>query len=147
MRVQHKPILIDESGAQLWVAQTLRLVRAYQTRGTFLDPVVEDIRPDMMRWERDNQAHLRKLAVIISKILVVMKEEVRSASAVLTYEANGDKLVIQTTARERMLPRDLYSKWAESGVAGVDEHTAPSTPDSRARIECRQAVGSMFPVG
>lgn len=112
-RVHHRRIPITEAAAQLWVSQTPKIVRAYHKGGMFQDPQVEDVTDDIREWEQDNQAHLRKLAALISKVLVAVKRGVKGGStAVLKYDENRDKLVVSRVAEaERMLPKDLYAKW------------------------------------
>ena len=50
-RVAHKPIALDEVVPQLWVSQTPNLVRAYHNRGVFQVPEVENVDPQIKRWE------------------------------------------------------------------------------------------------
>ena len=42
-RVIHKPLEIQEVAPQLWISQTLKLVRAYHSKGTFQRPEFEDV--------------------------------------------------------------------------------------------------------
>lgn len=108
-RTAYKPINIQEVIPQLWVSQTPRLVRAYHKQGLFVIPQVEDVALDIKRWEEDHQADLKKLAVLIKKIISVVKEN--GGSGVVRYGIDqGDKLVIWQSDGSKLLPDDLYSK-------------------------------------
>ena len=111
-RVFHRPLHIHEVAPQLWVSQTPKLVRAYHIKGTFQTPKVEDVAAEIKAWEKANQEDLRKLAALISKILSVVKDG--GGSAILKYDSVGDKLVVFKGNGERMLPEDLYSRWADA---------------------------------
>lgn len=120
-RVQHKRISVGEVAAQLWVSQTPKLVRAYHDRGMFDDPEVQDMRADISKWEEENQAHLRRLAGLISRILKAVKGGAKGGRAVLKYEPGRGKLVIRKVEEGKMLPKDLYSKWDGGQKCGGDE--------------------------
>jgi histidinol dehydrogenase len=70
---------------------------------------VEDIATTIESWEAQKQNDLRKLAVLIKKIINLVKE--CGGNAVLKYTVEGDKLVLSKFERKEMLPKDLYSKW------------------------------------
>ena len=108
-RVSHKPLDIQEVAPQLWISQTLKLVRAYHQKGTFQRPEVEDVAALIKRWEDRNQTDLRKLATLITKILNAVKG--CGGNAVVKYDVMKDKLVVWKVEGEKMLPGDLYSKW------------------------------------
>ncbi|KAI0884331.1 geranylgeranyl pyrophosphate synthetase [Annulohypoxylon maeteangense] len=108
-RVAHKPLNLQEIAPQLWTSQTLKLVRAYHTRGIFQEPRVEDVSADIRRWEQGNQANLRNLAALIKKIISVTKGY--GGRATVKYDAVRGYLVIRETNDKPMLPKDLYSKW------------------------------------
>jgi hypothetical protein len=107
-RVAHKPLQMQDVMPQLWASQTVKLVRAYHTRGLFQPPAVEEVTDDMKRWERDNEGSLKKLAAVITKILEVAK---RSDGPIrVEYSVIGNRLVLSKDDSEKMLPDDLYSK-------------------------------------
>lgn len=129
-RVQHKPLPMQEAAAQLWVSQTPKLVRAYHRQGIFQNPRVEDVMAEITKWEKTNQAHLRRLAGLITEILAVVKERCKGGSAVLKYDALRDALVISAAGDKKMLPGDLYRKWdctgqysANGDMSGTQAHT------------------------
>ncbi|KAL9023586.1 MAG: hypothetical protein Q9196_007109 [Gyalolechia fulgens] len=108
-RVIHKPLEVQEVAPQLWISQTLKLVRAYHSKGTFQRPEVEDVAALIKRWEEHNQTDLRKLAALINKIVNVVKG--CGGNAIVKYDVEQDKLVFLKFDGEKMLPTDLYSKW------------------------------------
>jgi hypothetical protein len=108
-RVFHKPLTVQELAPQLWVSQTPKLVRAYHHKGRFERPEVEDVAAEIKSWEERNQGDLKKLNALIQKIIKVVKGY--GGSAVLKYDAKGDKLGVCKVDGRKMLPNDLYSKW------------------------------------
>lgn len=86
-------------------------MRAYHRQGVFQNPTVEDVTAGIARWEKSNQAQLRKLASLIGKILAVVKERCKGGNDVLKYDALRDSLVVSEVEDKKMLPKDLYCKW------------------------------------
>ncbi|KAI1473183.1 uncharacterized protein F4812DRAFT_42053 [Daldinia caldariorum] len=111
-RVSHKPLEIREVAAQIWVSQTPKLVRAYHQRGVFKVPTVEDITPQIKKWEQDKQVHLRKLALLMRRIVNVVKN--CRESVTLRYDRRENKLILTEVPRKKMLPQDLYLKWDDA---------------------------------
>lgn len=108
-RVAHKPLNFQEIAPQLWTSQTLKLVRAYHTGGMFQEPRVEDVSADIRRWEQENQANLKKLAMLIKKIISAVK--VHGGRATIKYAGVTGQLMVRKSDDKPMLPKDLYSKW------------------------------------
>ncbi|SPO01833.1 uncharacterized protein DNG_04506 [Cephalotrichum gorgonifer] len=129
-RAHHKPLPFAEAAAQLWVSQTPKLVRAYHKSGTFQPPTVEDVGSKISKWENDNQGHLRKLSGLLSKVLRVVKAGGKGGNWTLKYDSSGDKLVIWKIEDQKMLPDDLYAKWA--GVERSSAETDTNTPTTHA---------------
>ncbi|KFY50080.1 hypothetical protein V495_00358 [Pseudogymnoascus sp. VKM F-4514 (FW-929)] len=132
-RVIHKRIEIREVAPQLWISQTPKLVRAYHQRGTFQVPEVEDVAADIKSWEEDNQRDLRKLAALISEIIVVVKG--CGGNAIVKYDRLGDKLVIWKVNRRKMLPKDLYSIWDDRTDSEAPSHNDTATVEPVNGIE------------
>ena len=122
-RVSHKPIEIQEVAPQLWVSQTLKLVRAYHKKGLFQIPVVEDFTAQIKSWEKSKQYELKRLAALIGKIIALVKQ--CGGHAILKYSVEGDKLVICKAERKEMLPKDLYSMWDINAANGKDSNKNP----------------------
>lgn len=131
-RVFHKPLEIREVAPQLWISQTLRLVRAYHRKGRFEIPEVEDVTTPIKRWEEHNQTDLRKLAALINKILEVVRG--CGGQAVVKYDVKEDKLVVWKFDGEKMLPKDLYSKWDDGDKSATKTNRGRET-DVESHIE------------
>ncbi|ERT03230.1 hypothetical protein HMPREF1624_01536 [Sporothrix schenckii ATCC 58251] len=124
-RVAHKRLAIHDVAPQLWIAQTPKLVRAYHDRGIFPKPQVEDVAADITQWEDAQQSDLRKLAALVSRIVLVTRE--RGGHATIQYDrTKGHKLVIRSVDQDMMLPKDLYLKWG-----AVDGPGKEKTPDQK----------------
>ncbi|KAF8855232.1 hypothetical protein BDZ45DRAFT_676394 [Acephala macrosclerotiorum] len=128
-RISHKPLQIQEVVPQLWVSQTPKLVRAYHHKGVFQGPEVEDVAAQIKRWEEGNQNDLRKLAALINRILSVVKG--CGGNAIVKYDNKGDKLVVWKADREKMLPKDLYSKWDDKNKSQDAGAGSTETPVDR----------------
>lgn len=111
-RVYNRPLRIHEIAPQLWISQTLKLVRAYYKNSSFQNPKVKDVAAQIRKWEEYNQMDLRKLAALVSKIVSVVKGF--GGNATVIYNVKKDKLVVERSDGKRFLPKDLYSKWDES---------------------------------
>ncbi|KAF9883438.1 hypothetical protein FE257_003482 [Aspergillus nanangensis] len=110
-RVARKPIHVQEVLPQLWISETPKLVRAYHRNGgVFMDPQVEDVTPDIKRWEEAHQNDLRGLAALIKTIINVARE--CGGYAIVKYADGGDHLGVWKAGGRRMLPDDLYTKLA-----------------------------------
>jgi hypothetical protein len=117
-RVFHKQISIEEVSPQLWISQTPKLVRAYHQRGVFQQAEVTETGSQIKMWENDHQEDLKKLAALIREIVAKVKE--CGGRATLRYDDAVDKLVIQKSDGNKMLPEDLYLKW--DNMADSDEN-------------------------
>ena len=127
-RVSHKPLDVYQIAPQLWISQTLKLVRAYHRNGVFQSPEVEDVAAPIKRWEERNETDLRKLAALIRKLRDVVKGS--GGKAIVKYDAMGDKLVVSKFDGKKMLPEDLYSKWDDE-----DKSEAKTSPKQDAGAE------------
>ncbi|PGH34312.1 hypothetical protein GX50_02895 [[Emmonsia] crescens] len=120
-RVFHKLIDMEEVLPQLWAPQTPNLVRAYLRHGVFERPEVEDVTREMKRWEEDHQEDLKKLALLVKRIISVVRES--GGHAVIRYDDQSDKLVVWKTDGGKMLPDDLYSKLDEKNSGKTEPNT------------------------
>ena len=135
-RVSHKPVSIEDIAPQLWVSQTPNLVRAYHRAGVFQHPQLEDVTAHIKRWEACNQAHLKKLAALIEKLITVAKGR---GVMILKYDPLGDKLVLSQTEEVKMLPEDLYLKWN-------DKEQLEAEIDTKATTKTDVLQGEQLPV-
>ena len=135
-RVSYKRLEIQHLAPQLWISQTPKLVRAYHQKGVFQTPEVEDVATLIKRWEERNQTDLRKLAALVHEILGAVKR--CGGNAMVTYDADEDKLVVSKFDGKAMLPKDLYSKW-DGGNDSVAETNKDH--DARAKRAVKPADG------
>ncbi|CAI7602588.1 unnamed protein product [Penicillium discolor] len=117
-RVFHKPLELSEVTPQLWISQTLQLVRAYHQRGVFSRPEVENVTTAMKDWEKGNQDDIKKLIALVNSILRVTRNW--GGSSIIRYDPREDKLVIKQVERKKMLPDDLYSRWNKTVRVNVE---------------------------
>lgn len=110
-RVSHKPLAIDEVAAQLWASQTPKLVRAYHKRGTFQLPQVQDVAAAVENWQARKQNDLRRLGALIRRIIQLAKE--CGGRAIIRYNVEEDRLVINKAEREDVISKDLYANWED----------------------------------
>ena len=116
-RTSNKPMKIREVAPQLWASQTPKLVRAYHTHGLFQVPQVEETAWAIRDWERDNQADLRRLAVLIKRLVGAVKE--CGGRAVVRYDNVADELRVTRVGEKGTLPQDLYRKVTQIGEKGM----------------------------
>lgn len=93
-------------------------MRAYHRNGTFQSPEVENVAALIGEWEGRNQVDLRKLAVLIRRIVGVVKGG--GGSAVVRYDVGRDKLVVSKGVGKKILPGELYSKWDDRDESGAE---------------------------
>lgn len=133
-RVRHKSIELSEVAPQLWASQTPKLVRAYHQRGIFSMPKVEDVDAALKIWEKAHQKDITKLVALINRILQVTRSW--GGGSTIQYDALKDKLVVKKTEKKKMLPDDLYRRWAEVIPASVSQkvskHKVKSSGDIKA---------------
>lgn len=109
-RASHASFNMSHILPQLWVSQTPKLVCAYHTKGLFPPPEVVDIEPQVKEWELLHQPELEKLAVLIRRVLSVIREW--GEGATIRYDPTSDRLLLASrTTKRTALPDDLYSKW------------------------------------
>lgn len=151
-RVSHKLLELQEIAPQLWVSQTLKLVRAYHQKGIFQEPKVEDVAAQIKAWEERNQTDLRKLAALIKHIIKVAKEG--GGNAVVKYDDKTGKLVVRKVDKRKMLPKDLYAKWDDTVSAeakSTTEHDAGAKktqkPIDKDNIRAEEKSAAADPIG
>lgn len=125
-RVSHKPLELSEIAPQVWASQTPKLVRAYHQRGTFSAPEVVGITTAVKNWENAHQEDIGKLVALINRILRVTRSW--GGSSTIRYDIQKDKLLIKKTERKKMLPEDIYSRWAKRTLVDVARKTTENSP-------------------
>ncbi|KAF2971581.1 hypothetical protein GQX73_g2027 [Xylaria multiplex] len=141
-RVSHKRLNIYEIAPQLWASQTSKLVRAYHNRGLFQEAKAEDVAKEIKGWELANQEYLKRLVALIKGICNAVRE--CGGKAVVKYDDSSDEItVVPRVGTERMLPKDLYSKWRDTGDfgQGIAGHT-PASRDADRRAALPKSPGN-----
>lgn len=126
-RVSHKPLELAEVAPQVWASQTPKLVRAYHQRGVFSTPEAQDITAGVKAWEQAHQEDIRKLVALMNRILGLTRSW--GGNSTVRYDLLKDKLVIHKVERKKMLPEDIYARWAKVSPAGATEETAEETTE------------------
>lgn len=108
---------------RLWIRQIPSLVLAYHERGFFRsnEVKVHDIKPDIIKWEEDNQRDVRKLIALIKRILDFVKARPSQKMEVRYRDGIGLELREQDTGVKPVLPDDLAARWAGQGKSNVEE--------------------------
>ncbi|KAK4497029.1 hypothetical protein PRZ48_011478 [Zasmidium cellare] len=112
-RASHTPIEFEEIALQSWISQTPNLVRAYHKKGKFHVAKVEDVTAGVKKWEEGNQERLKMLAVLMRRIVDVVKVV---GKATIKYDGVGETLEICEAERPDFLLEDLYAKWKKDEV-------------------------------
>ncbi|KAI9692863.1 MAG: hypothetical protein M1822_004857 [Bathelium mastoideum] len=106
---KHNGLRLERVLLQLWVSQTLKLVRACHNDGEFKFPKIQDMTVQVKEWEDRKQTDIRLLVGLIKKIRDVVK--VAGGRAMVRYDVDMDKLIFHKIDGKGLLPEDLYLKW------------------------------------
>jgi hypothetical protein len=128
-RVSHRQINVEDVLPQLWISQTPNLVRAYHKNGLFQPPQVENVTPEIPKWEEDHQSDLKRLAMVMKKIIEVVRES--GGNATVKYDDQVDKLVVWKADGRTLLPDDLYSKFDHANSTKLEFANLNETTKSR----------------
>ncbi|RJE17426.1 hypothetical protein PHISCL_10237 [Aspergillus sclerotialis] len=110
---RHDLTKMKEITSPVWLSQTGNLAIALHEDGVFDPPEVGAAAPAVEDFEEDNQVVLKRLAVLIKKIIEVVKENGQHFT--ISYRQGANKLVILKNLEGwNMLPHDLYCKFEES---------------------------------
>ncbi|KAG9229293.1 hypothetical protein BJ875DRAFT_475286 [Amylocarpus encephaloides] len=128
---------VSEQIPRLWIRQISFFVLAYHDNGLFRsdEVTVRNLKPDVARWERDNQGDVRKLIGLISRIADVVKATPERKLEVRYRNGLGLELREQVEGVASVLPDDLATRWAGQG------HRAESTDVALGNGSVDGAVG------
>ncbi|KAF2450656.1 hypothetical protein P171DRAFT_479736 [Karstenula rhodostoma CBS 690.94] len=128
-----KEIDMNEMYPQLWIKQIPNFIIAYHDgAGTFptSDIHVQDVNYNVQAWERQNQAGIGRLLVLLGKIIDLAREE--GAGLLEVYCPSADCLEVRRQYGEGVhaLPPELSAKWkaVDEDSSGSD-HEHDSGPD------------------
>ncbi|CAE7218797.1 hypothetical protein CFE70_010353 [Pyrenophora teres f. teres 0-1] len=112
----NKFIDMSDISPQLWLKQIPNFILAYHDgHGLFQDIRVQDIRDEVQAWQMENKDGIRRFAVLLEKVLAVVKNEKRVLLEI--YCPGADRLEIwgQYGDGTHALPMQLADRWAEDG--------------------------------
>ncbi|KAJ6024727.1 geranylgeranyl pyrophosphate synthetase [Penicillium herquei] len=133
-RAVKKEIDMTDLTPRLWVSQIPTLVVAYHERGLFKDIRVQDMRDEIMRWERDNEEVLRRLAWLLNELLHYAKssmtrlEVCRSGAGPIQIRrlAGEAPLALSPEMKARWTGKDSHQSSENEGVSSYeDDHDSP----------------------
>ena len=103
----------SQFAAQLWVAQTPKLVRAYHVDGKFEVPLVKHIAEEIQKWEENHRDGLRAFGALLRKLMSVAREH---GKMIVSWQRKSDQMVVEKYQGEgygNSLPPDLYERITE----------------------------------
>ena len=117
---------------RLWLAQLPTLILAYHHAGLFTKIEVQDHRPALDEWERDNAAEIRTLAQVLRKIVGLAREHGGGLEVVIH---GPEKIEVKRQDPDeenyKTLPDDLKERWLANGKAGkANKSTSETSSDS-----------------
>jgi hypothetical protein len=125
-RSAHRRLQLNDIIPQLWFAQTQNLFVGYHINGQFQEVEKLSMKLEFERWEKQHQAHLRKLVGLLKKL----KDFVRTAKCqrcVIVCEVEKKPVCIRIYESDRMeaaLPDDIVKQheWTEEVVKAAAEN-------------------------
>jgi hypothetical protein len=103
----NQPFDMNEILPRLWLNQTSKFLIAYHQKGLFDKPKVRDVRNEIIRWERDNSAHLSRFHALVKRIVDVVRDADQQQCEV-SWDGQGPLLVTRQVGEGiRALPSDL----------------------------------------
>ncbi|KAF1974110.1 hypothetical protein BU23DRAFT_579864 [Bimuria novae-zelandiae CBS 107.79] len=120
-----KEIDMEEMYPQLWIKQIPNFVVAYHDGyGTFPlhDIHVKQVQANVQAWERQNEAAIRRLAVLLNKFVEIAKKE--GPGLLEAYCPSVDRLEIRRQHGEGVhaLPPELMARWTVELDLSDHEH-------------------------
>jgi hypothetical protein len=117
IKKKHHDTTVSEQIPRLWIRQISFFVLAYHEYGLFRseEVTVRNIKPDVARWESDNNRDVRKLIGLIKKIANVVKATPGQKLEVRYRYGLGLELREQVEGVASVLPNDLAAQWADQG--------------------------------
>jgi hypothetical protein len=117
IKKKHHDTTVSDQIPRLWIRQISFLVLAYHEYGLFRSEeiTVRNIKPDIARWESDNNGDVRKFIGLIKKIVNVVKATPRRKLEVRYRNGLRLELREQVEGVASVLPNDLAAQWTDQG--------------------------------
>lgn len=129
--------LIDMPGEilpRLWVNQTPNFILGYHTRGCFEDVRVQDIRQDLLDWEKENEHFLDRFNSLVHRIISIVRKSGPGYGLEVSRKEDGPIQVRKLLDTDwHALPSDLRQKWAEPKSGQVEGDSKDKFPLERPR--------------
>lgn len=126
--------VIREELPRFWAAQIPNFILARHEQGLFKEIEVRDIRDDIQAWQRENQDVLKRLRLLLSKIIDVVKAREDGKLEVRCKSVERLELREQESDEHNVLPADVKLRWKEVdeiGTSDGSEHKRLKSPDRR----------------
>lgn len=134
---------LAEQLGRLWVNQTSNFVLAFHDRGLFEDIRVQDVRPDIERWECEHAHALGKLGVLVKRLIALVSHSSGGRCEIRCRERGMLEFRDVGGIVARALPDKLRTLWAaeedlsseaseddvKPGGAQLDSYDAGSSDD------------------
>jgi hypothetical protein len=121
---------------RLWVSQIPNFVIGYHTRGTFEDIRKHDVGDDLNNWQKENQAALGRLNILIQKIISHAKGKGNGKLEVCRNDLDVLEIREQAGGGCDALPADVKSRW--TGEKDLVEPRSPGAQEKH-KIEAEEA--------
>ncbi|KAF3051118.1 hypothetical protein E8E11_007412 [Didymella keratinophila] len=117
----HKSIKMDDITPQLWVKQIPNFIVAYHDGyGLFEDIQIQDVRPLIFDFEKDNSDAIRRLIVLLNKIIAIATADEKRLLEVYFSGQGALEIRRQFGAGVHALPETLREQWiARAGQGGL----------------------------
>lgn len=135
-----KKHIVDTLGQEiqrLWIAQIPNFVLAFHDCGWFdrNEIHIRDVREDVMAWEKDHQAALLEFAVLLQKIVALVRSS-RDTRLEIYRESEEGPLELRQACEDVQptLPEDLANRWILGPQGNEHEHEHHFSPEAEQEI-------------
>lgn len=138
-------IMMSDALPRLLIRQIPNLILAYHDRGHFTDIDVKDVREDIADWQADNQAHLRRFAGLLKRIVQAARSA-KGGKLEVTVDGSGTQLHVreQLADAPAACSPSTAAEWknwlagkadSEGSELRVDSKKAESGSEDAAKVE------------
>lgn len=120
-RATRSVINMDEVLPRLWISQIPNFIIAYHKSGNFDDIRVQDMRPDIADWEKQNATLIRRFYSILRRLIQLFKESDSRKFEVRRIGTGHLKIWKQDEGRWSALPRDLRARWSGQSLSDNED--------------------------
>lgn len=125
-RSNRKEIDMSQMYPRLWVSQIPNFIVAYHTQGLFKDEDihVKDVRDEVIKWQEENQASVKRLHVLLNLIIEFAKTANQNKQLEICRNEVDTIEIRERGAADnlRVLPDSLLDTW-EGGSTGLGDES------------------------